>query len=134
MKATFKAALFLGAFASLAFCSATHADPSSGKSQMTRGRCFAYPKDQTLQGYFVAGEEYEMFRWTTSCTSPTSTSATGSAWIEASLQRLEGGRWKTLDRGSYLFASIGPGTYRVVMKNASQARAFHTIRHGHGIG
>lgn len=134
MKAAFKSALLIGTFASLALCSAIHAAPSPGKPQATRGRCFAYPKDQVLQGYLAAGQKYEMFNWTTNCTGTTSTSVTGSGSIEASLQQLVNGGWKTLDSGSYLFANTGPGTYRVVMTNTSQARAFYTIRHGHGIG
>jgi len=134
MKITFKSAFLIGAVASLALCPAIHAAPSSGKLQGPRGRCFAYPKDQVLQGYLAAGQIYEMFNWTTNCTGTTATSVTASGWIEASLQQLVNGRWKTLDRGSYLFANIGPGTYRVVMTNTSQVRAMYAIRHGHGIG
>ena len=134
MKVAFKAALVLGTFASLALCSVIHAAPSPGKAQATRGRCFAYPKDLVLQGYLAAGQEYEMFNWTTNCTAPTSTSVTGSGSIDTVLQQLVNGSWITLDSGFHLFANIGPGTYRVVMTNTAQARAFYTIRHGHGIG
>ncbi|HVI56562.1 MAG TPA: hypothetical protein VM621_16085 [Luteibacter sp.] len=134
MNAILKCALFLGAFASLAFGSTIQAASSAGKAQPTRGRCFAYPKDQTLQGHLLPGQEYEFFNWTTNCTSPTSTSVTGSTWMESSLQKLVDGQWRTLASGSYLFANIGPGTYRVLVKNTSQARVFYTIRHGHALG
>lgn len=134
MNSALKAALFLGALVPLASGSAVHAAQATGKLQDTRGRCFAYPKDQTLRGDLVAGQVYEFFSWTTKCTSATSTSVTGSAWLESSLQRLVNGQWQTLASGSYLFANIGPGTYRVVVKNTSQARAFYTIRHGHALG
>ena len=134
MNAAFKIALLFGLLGPFVCAPATNAASSPGKSQSSRGRCFAYPKDQVLQGYLAAGQEYEFFHWTTNCTSNTSTSVTGSAWNESSLEQLVNGRWQTLARGSYLFANIGPGTYRVVLKNTSQARAFYTIRHGHAIG
>lgn len=134
MKAAFKAALSLGLIAPLILGSAVHAAPSAGKSQQVGGRCFAHPKDLTLRGYLVAGEEHEFFNWTTNCTCTTSTSVTGSAWTESQLQQRVNGQWITLASGSYLFANIGPGTYRVIVKNTSQAPASYRIRHGHGIG
>jgi hypothetical protein len=75
-----------------------------------------------------------MFRWTTGCTSPTSTSITGDGWLAGSLERLENGHWKVLAKGLHLYAIATPGTYRVVVRNESQTRAYYTIRHGHGIG
>jgi len=134
MNAALKSALVLGALAPLAWGSAVHTAQAAGKLKPTQGRCFAYPKDQTLRGDLLAGQQYEFFKWTTNCTSATSTSVTGNAWLESSLERLENGHWKTIDSGSHLFANIGPGTYRVVVKNTSQARAFYTIRHGHALG
>jgi len=134
MNSALKAALFLGALAPLALGAAIYAAPTEGKTQANRGRCFAYPKDQTLRGDLLAGQEYVFFNWTTNCTSATSTSVTGNVWLESYLQRLVNGQWQTLASGSYLFANIGPGTYRVVVKNTSQARAFYTIRHGHALG
>jgi hypothetical protein len=124
----------LGTFAVLVSCAPLHAAPSVAKSRVAQQRCFAYPKDQVLRGYFQPGEEQEMFRWTTRCTSPTSTSVTGNGWLAGTLERLENGRWQSLAKGQYLYAMASPGTYRVVVKNESQARAYYTIRHGHAIG
>lgn len=124
----------LGALVALALCSALYAPSSDAKPTATRDRCFAYPKDQTLRGYFLPGIEHEMFRWTTGCTSPTSTSITGDGWLAGSLERLENGHWKVLAKGLHLYAIATPGTYRVVVRNESQTRAYYTMRHGHGIG
>lgn len=107
----------IGAFASFAMCLAFHPGSSFAKSQSVQKRCFAYPKAATSQGRLVANETSLQLSWITNCTSPFFATASGSTSLTAYLQRFENGDWRTIDSGLSLSATVGPGTYRVLVVN-----------------
>lgn len=107
----------IGAFASFAMCLAFHPESSFAKSQSAQKRCFAYPNAATSQGRLVANETSLQLSWTTNCTSPFFATVSGTTSLSAYLQRFENGEWRTIDSGLSLSATVGPGTYRVLVVN-----------------
>lgn len=132
MKSLFKNAILLG-IATVVSSAAIHAAPSPGASQSTRGRCIAQMPDLVFHDALNPNQETELIAWSTTCTSPVSTSSNGMAML--SMQRLEGGQWRTIATGrAPTVLGVGPGTYRVIAKNDSQRRIEFTVRHSRGLG
>jgi hypothetical protein len=132
MKAALKKIL-LGTSISLALGSALQAAPLSPQPQSARIRCFAHYKTQELRGFFAPHEKNEMLHWTTRCTSRFSATVLGT-WLVAHLEQFEDGRWRRLDAGHHVSGELGPGTYRVIVENDSDARTLYVFTHSGGIG
>ena len=132
MKSVLKHAIFFG-IAAVVSSAAIDAAPSSGSSKATRGRCIAQMRDLVFQDALNPNQESELISWSTTCTSAVSTTSNGMAVL--SMQRLEGGQWRTIAFGhAPTMLGVGPGTYRVIARNDSQRRIEFTVRHSRGLG
>ncbi|MET0934522.1 MAG: hypothetical protein ABWX83_00930 [Luteibacter sp.] len=122
-----------GSLPAILLACALCAAPSAANAQPNWGRCIAQMRELTLQGSLGPGEEHEVFRWSTTCTSPFSSSSTGLVVVY--MQRFEGGYWRTLASGfAPSVLNVGPGTYRLVAKNDLTSRTNYTVRHRRGLG
>jgi hypothetical protein len=110
-----------------------HASSPTHASTTVRGRCIGYFPAVRQQGALDPQQAQEAFQWTTKCTSSFSASSTGLATIF--VQEFAKGRWSNVTSGiSAYVANLGPGTYRIVVKNETLRRIDYSLRHKRGMG
>ncbi|WP_369926083.1 hypothetical protein [Xanthomonas sp. NCPPB 2632] len=97
------------------------------------GRCIGQLPQTTLSGRLGAHEEAQVFTWKTTCTGPFSSSSTGLVMV--SIQQFEKGKWRSIAQGyAPHIPRLGPGSYRIVVKNDLPRPTNYTVRHSRGLG
>lgn len=106
---------------------------ASSTQAPSRGRCVGYLPEISFGATIAPRSEREVFSWTTTCTSTTYASVSGN--VSVSIQKQVPGGWEVRATGGYAHVpDLGPGTYRLVIKNISVAPAPYTVRHRRGLG
>jgi len=97
------------------------------------GRCIGQLPQTILSGRLGAHEEAQVFTWKTTCTGPFSSSSTGLVMV--SIQQFEKGKWRSIAQGyAPHIPRLGPGSYRIVVKNDLPQPTNYTVRHSRGLG
>lgn len=117
----------------LALALAVMTIPASATPLTVGKRCIATMPELTSQGVLPPATEEVDFRWNTTCVSTFSASVSGGATL--SIQRAQGGIWYTVGSGaSTVIPNLGPGSYRIVVRNTQYHRINYSVRHRRGLG
>lgn len=96
-------------------------------------RCIATMAPLELSGRLTALAATKVFEWSTTCTGVFSASARGGVTLH--IQRQQAGQWFTMSSGvAASMASLGPGTYRMMVENRMQRPVTYTVTHRRGLG